>query len=199
MRTTFAGVSMRARPSYHQQLYPCLKNGAHHTMSTWAAARIANRGLRMWKYPPSWIPVTVLTLLKRGVVYRAAPRGGFGIHAKRSLAISATPAVAGFGPGRRIGSGRKTVGPTVTYPSVHTLPSLPPPALLSLIAQVHPLEIWCASLHDSTAIPSMCSKQTVAAHRVVMTPLVLRRSVPHQVADVVRTTRYSALPLIILS
>ncbi len=85
MRTTFAGVSMRARPSYHQQLYPCLKNGAHHTMSTGAAARIANRGLRMWKYPPSWIPVTVLTLSQawRGLS-RGSP-GGFGIPCEEVL------------------------------------------------------------------------------------------------------------------
>ncbi len=78
MRTTFAGVSMRARPSYHQQLYPCLKNGAHHTMSTWAAARIANRGLRMWKYPPSWIPLTVLTLHQAWRGLTPGLRGGFG-------------------------------------------------------------------------------------------------------------------------
>jgi hypothetical protein len=90
----------------------------------------------------------------------------------RSLVINTPPAFAGFGPARRIGRRRKAVCPAVTHPSVHTLPALSPPALLSLVAQVHSLEIWCASLYDSTAILSMCSKQTVVAHRAVMTPLV---------------------------
>ena len=111
--------------------------------------------------------------------------------------INAAPALAGFGPGRCIGRGRKAICPAVTYSSVHTFPAFPAPILLSLIAQIHSPEKLCTALHDSTTGPSQCSKRTSASwNDSAVDP---ERSVAHYSGDIVRTTRYSALPLIILS